>query len=97
MADVQWAEQSRVEIATHTETLGTSSAMEIRSVEQLSSDLEQSQVALQSLLRTKSKLLESLEELEESEARMKQVIEIQQARLRQLGWRNRDSAVEGKK
>lgn len=52
----------------------------------LASDLEESRRALKSIESAKTQVLESLSQLEESEARLKQLIAIQEARIKQLEW-----------
>jgi WD40 repeat protein len=55
----------------------------------LTSDLEESRRALKSIESAKTQVLESLSQLEESEARLKQLIAIQEARIKQLEWDGR--------
>ena len=55
----------------------------------LTSDLEESRRALKSIESAKTQVLESLSQLEESEARLKQLIAIQEARIKQLEWYGR--------
>jgi WD40 repeat protein len=55
----------------------------------LTSDLEESRRALKSIESAKTQVLESLSQLEESEARLKQLIAIQEARIKQLEWDER--------
>ena len=55
----------------------------------LTSDLEESRRALKSIESAKAQVLESLSQLEESEARLKQLIAIQEARIKQLEWDER--------
>jgi WD40 repeat protein len=55
----------------------------------LTSDLEESRRALKSIESAKTQVLESLSHLEESEARLKQLIAIQEARIKQLEWDER--------
>ncbi|XZE17728.1 c-type cytochrome domain-containing protein [Pirellulaceae bacterium SH449] len=50
----------------------------------IASDLADSQRALESIEQSKAQLLESLSQIEESSARLKQLIAIQEARLKQL-------------
>jgi len=52
----------------------------------LTSDVEESRRALKSIESAKTQVLESLSQLEESEARLKQLIAIQEARIKQLEW-----------
>ena len=55
----------------------------------LTSDLEETRRALKSIESSKTQVLESLSQLEESEARLKQLIAIQEARIKQLEWDER--------
>ncbi|MCU0718543.1 MAG: hypothetical protein MUC83_02475, partial [Pirellula sp.] len=50
----------------------------------LASDLADSQRALESIEQSRAQLIESLSQIEESAARLKQLIAIQEARLKQL-------------
>lgn len=55
----------------------------------LTNDLEETRRALKNIESSKTQVLESLSQLEESEARLKQLIAIQEARIKQLEWDER--------
>jgi len=94
LASVAKAESNKVAVSPivndSKSEASSSKAMEVGSSvpttwrSRLASDLADSQRALESIEQSRAQLIESLSQIEESAARLKQLIAIQEARLKQL-------------